>query len=68
MISKLVVFSKEIELPIELKESEVNSREKLISLIKDLKPSLIEELNDVEWDFRIEGSMVVFYRLGAVFG
>lgn len=68
MIKKLVVLTKEVELPTEITEDEVQDRTNLISLLRDLRPDLTAEIESVEWDVRIEGATAIVARTGATFG
>ena len=66
MVRKLVVLGKEIELHTELPE-EV-AKERWLSIVRDADPELAEEIEKVEHEVRVEGDVLVVYRLGAVFG
>ena len=45
-----------------------SAREHLISLLKELAPEVAEQLEGTEHKVRVEGAVMVVYRVGAVFG
>jgi len=67
MVSRLVVLGKEIRLPVDVSESEL-TKDSVLSLLRDLDPESARELENTEYDVRIEGDSAVIYRLGATFG
>jgi len=67
MVSKLVVLGKEIQLPVDVSESEI-TKENVLSLLKDLDQDLAREIEKTEFNVKVEGDTAVIYRLGAIFG
>ena len=66
MVRKIVALGKEIVLPADVPEDV--AKERYLSLLKDVDPEVAEEVEKVEHDVRVEGEVLVIYRLGAVFG
>jgi len=65
-VKKLVVLGKEVLLPRELSPEEA---EKLfMSILRDVEPEIARELEGAELKARVEGEVLVIYRLSAVFG
>ena len=67
MISKIVVFGREIELPRPMNEDEL-TESRVISLLRDLDPELAREVENSEHKSRVEGDSLVIYRSSAIFG
>ena len=65
MINKLIVLGKEFEIP-NMHEDDVKAN--LLSIIKEVDPNIAEELEKTKYSIRVEGSVLVVYRLGAIFG
>lgn len=68
MIDQIQVLGKEILLPAEMKESEINEKDKLLSILYDLNPEIAEKLESQEYSLRVEGNILVVYRTGAFMG
>lgn len=68
MIDQIQVLGKEILLPVEMKESEINEKDKLLSILYDLNPEIAEKLESQEYSLRVEGNILVVYRTGAFMG
>jgi len=66
MVSKIIALGKEISLPVEISDDEAEKN--VMSLIADFDPELAKELENVEYETRIENDTLVVYRSGAVFG
>lgn len=68
MIDQIQVLGKEILLPVEMKESEINEKDKLLSILYDLNPEIAEKLESQEYSLRVEGNTLIVYRTGAFMG
>jgi len=65
LVRKIVVFEKEIELPVAV---DISSREQLESILREVDVESAERLRNVNYNFRIEGDKLIVFRTGAVFG
>ena len=66
LVRKLLVLGKEIQLSADLSPQDVQKN--LISILRDVDPELAEEVEKSECRVKLEGEVIVVYRLGAVFG
>lgn len=65
-VDRMIVLGREITLPAELEARDV--KEKVISILTDLEPDLVTEIEGKPIAIRIEGNTAVVYRTDAVFG
>ncbi len=65
MVNKLIVLGKEFEIP-DMPEEDVKAN--LLSILKELDPEIVDELKKTKYSVRVEGSILVVYRLSAIFG
>ena len=65
MINKLIVLGKEFEIP-DMPEDDVKAN--LLSILRELDPDVANELEKTKYSTRVEGSVLVVYRLSAIFG
>lgn len=65
MVNKLIVLGKEFEIP-DMPEDDVKVN--LLSILRELDPDVANELEKTKYSTRVEGSVLVVYRLSAIFG
>lgn len=65
MVNKLIVLGKEFEIP-DMSEDDVKAN--LLSILEELDPAVASELEKIKYSTRVEGSVLVVYRLSAIFG
>jgi len=65
VINKLIVLGKEFEIP-DMSEDDVKAN--LLSILRELDPDVANELEKTKYSTRVEGSVLVVYRLSAIFG
>jgi hypothetical protein len=65
VVNKLIVLGKEFEIP-DMPEDDVKAN--LLSILRELDPDVANELEKTKYSTRVEGSVLVVYRLGAIFG
>ncbi len=65
MVNKLIVLGKEFEIP-DMPEDDVKAN--LLSILRELDPDVANELEKTKYSTRVEGSVLVVYRLSAIFG
>jgi len=65
VINKLIVLGKEFEIP-DMSEDDVEAN--LLSILRELDPDVANELEKTKYSTRVEGSVLVVYRLSAIFG
>ncbi|ADB58210.1 hypothetical protein [Archaeoglobus profundus] len=65
MVNKLIVLGKEFEIP-DMPEEDVKAN--LLSILKELDPEIADELKKTKYSVRVEGNVLVVYRLSAIFG
>lgn len=65
MVNKLIVLGKEFEIP-DMPEDNVKAN--LLSILRELDPDVANELEKTKYSTRVEGSVLVVYRLSAIFG
>ena len=65
MVNKLMVLGKEFEIP-DMSEDDVKAN--LLSILRELDLDVANELEKTKYSTRVEGSVVVVYRLSAIFG
>ena len=61
----MIVLGKEFEIP-DMPEEDVKAN--LLSILKELDPEIVDELKKTKYSVRVEGSVLVVYRLSAIFG
>jgi len=65
LVNKLIVLGKEFEIP-DMPEDDVKAN--LLSILRELDPDVANELEKTKYSTRVEGSVLVVYRLSAIFG
>ena len=65
MVNKLIVLGKEFEIP-DIPEEDAKTN--LLSILKELDPEIVDELEKTKYSVRVEGNVLVVYRLSAIFG
>jgi len=65
VVNKLIVLGKEFEIP-DMPEDDVKVN--LLSILRELDPDVANELEKTKYSTRVEGSVLVVYRLSAIFG
>ncbi|RLI75546.1 hypothetical protein DRP04_13390 [Archaeoglobales archaeon] len=65
MVNKLIVLGKEFEIP-DMPEDDIKAN--LLSILRELDPDVANELEKTKYSTRVEGSVLVVYRLSAIFG
>jgi len=68
MIEKIIALGKTIELDVERAEADINSKDMILSIVRDLDPETATELESVQFSTRIEDNAIVVYRDSAVMG
>jgi len=65
-VNQIVVFGTELKLPQPMEEEEV--KKNLISILRDIKPELAEQVENTEYSIAVQDSKLIIYRLAASFG
>jgi len=65
VVNKLIVLGKEFEIP-DMPEDDIKAN--LLSILRELDPDVANELEKTKYSTRVEGSVLVVYRLSAIFG
>lgn len=66
MVQKVIVFGKELDLPVEVHEEDI--KENLLGTLREVDSETAQEVENTEYDTRVEDNKLVVYRRGAVFG
>jgi hypothetical protein len=61
----MIVFGKEFEIP-NMPEEGVKAN--LLSILREIDPDTANELEKTKYSVRVEGNVLVIYRLSAIFG
>jgi hypothetical protein len=61
----MIVLGKEFEIP-DMPEEDVKAN--LLSILREIDPDTANELEKTKYSVRVEGNVLVIYRLSAIFG